>query len=224
MNNSRKKSKLATAILVVISCILLVMPALAGQGNGTGGGQGNGTGGGQDQPLSLVSSIPADGAKDFPVNGEIILNFNKNVVNMTVVDNNKACFGLYTSDGTQVAAEVIMADDQIDPDQRETVKIKPSQELGNGTAYIVKISPQLQSKSGDTLGQETIIKFATAAAGAGASTTPANSGQEVEPAPTATDKTSDTGTQNSNLIYILIAGVILIAGAGYWYARKARQK
>lgn len=222
MEKNQKKSRLAIIILVVISTLLVVMPALAGQGNGSGTGQGNGTGGGQNQPLSLVSSIPADETKDFPINGEIKLSFNKNVVNLAVKDNNKACFELYSSDGTKIPIEIIMPDDQINPELNENVTIKPSQELLGSTAYVVKISPQLQAKNGTTLGQEVTVKFTTAAAGV--STTPANSDQTVNATEKTSDENSETGEQNSNLLYIVIAGVVLIGVLWYLYTRKARQK
>ena len=50
---------------------------------------------------------------------EIKLSFNKNVVHMTVCDDNKQCFALYAEDGTAVPLEVIMADDQMEPENVE---------------------------------------------------------------------------------------------------------
>ncbi len=222
MRNGRKKSKLLTALLVVVSCMLLVMPVLAAPGDGSGSGQGNGTGSGLSQSFGLASSTPTDGTKDFPKNGEIKLSFNKNVVNQAVKDNNCTCIALYSADGTKVPAAIIMADDQVNPEERQNVTIKPSQELANGTAYVVKISPQLKAKNGESLGREITVNFATAAAG----TVSAPSNPEQKPAPTATTAggTAETGQKNPSLIYIVAAGAILIAGVGYLYARKAGHK
>ena len=45
-----------------------------------------------------------------------------------------------------------MADDQIERKKRNDVLIKPKQPLQAGTTYRVEIAPELQSKSGVTLG------------------------------------------------------------------------
>lgn len=150
----RKNSRLfIILIMTMIGCLLMALPVLAGQGNGSGGGK--------NDPLSLVSSSPVNGQKDFPINGEIKLKFNKNVVNLAVKDNNKTCFVLAASDGNKIPIEVIMPDDQMNPEQNENVSLKPLQELKNGTAYVVKISPQLQAKAGASLDKEVTINFVT---------------------------------------------------------------
>ena len=68
-------------LLAMLSLVLIVLPAAAGDGSGTGGGQ--------DNPLDLVSSNPSDGRKDVGLPVEIKLCFSKNVVHMTVRDNNR---------------------------------------------------------------------------------------------------------------------------------------
>jgi len=216
MNNDRKKSRLLTAIiLVVISCILIAMPVLAGQGNGSGGGQ--------DEPLNLVSSTPTTGDMNFPINGEIKLSFNKNVVNLAVKDSNKACFGLYNPDGSKLPIEVIMPDDQINPEQNQNVTLKPLQELRNGTAYVIKISPQLQAKNGTKLGKEIVVSFVTIATAS--NSTPTNSEEKEKSAvTTSSDKVPETGKQNSNLAYIVIVGAVLAVGLGYLYFKKSNKK
>lgn len=124
-------------------------------------GQGDGSGGGQDQPLSLLSSTPADGAQDMAVDTQIKLSFNKNVVNMTVKDNNQKCFTL-TADNQAVPFDVIMADDQVQPEGKRDVILRPRNGLSAGTKYLITISPMLQAKSGVVLGHEVKIAFSTA--------------------------------------------------------------
>jgi len=148
-----KQGRLLFLILLdVLSLILIVLPAAAGDGSGTGGGREN--------PLALVSSNPSDGEKDVGLPVEIKLCFSKNVVHMTVRDNNRKCFLLYSADGT-VPVEVVMADDQIEPEKKREIVLKPLENLRNGTAYTVKVAPELQSKSGVFLGRQVEISFTT---------------------------------------------------------------
>ncbi len=165
--------------LAFLCSIILAIPVLAGQGDGSGGGK--------SQPLALVSSSPADGQKDVALPVEIKMNFSKNVVYMTVRDNNSKCFTMYSQDGKQVPIEVIMADDQIEFDKRRDIIVKPLQELQAGTTYMVKVSPQLESKSGVTLGKETTLNFTTAGAVAAA----------VDPAVSTSKDTATNATRSS---------------------------
>jgi methionine-rich copper-binding protein CopC len=156
MTNDLRKALIIA--LVLLCSIMLALPILAGQGDGSGGGK--------NQPLALVSSIPADGQKDVALPGEIKMTFSKNVVYMTVRDNNSKCFTMYSQDGKQVPIEVIMADDQIEFDKRRDIVVKPLQELQTGITYTVKVAPQLESKSGVNLGKEATLSFTTAGAAA----------------------------------------------------------
>lgn len=150
-----KSSLWAIIVLAVLACALLVLPAMAeGDGDGSGGGKG--------VPLGLTSSNPADGQKDVPVKGDIQLTFNKNVIFLGIRDANKTCFSLSAADGSQVPIEVIMADDQLEFEKRRDIALRPLEELKPGTAYVVRISPQLQAKNGSSLGHEVTVNFVTA--------------------------------------------------------------
>ncbi len=149
------KAKQKSILLIVVMMIFLFcIPVLAGEGDSSGGGQGN--------PLALVSSTPANGQKDVSLTPEITLTFSKNVVNMSVRDNNEKCFELYDDNKNKVSAKVILADDQIEPEKKRIIVISPTEKLKPGTSYTVKILPELQSKSGVTLGQPQEIRFTTA--------------------------------------------------------------
>lgn len=196
----RRKSGFSLVLaLVVLFCLFLTLPVLAEGGNG------DGSGGGKSVPLGLASSSPADGASNVAANTQIKLTFNKNVVNMSVKDNNVKCFALYNN-GQQVPINVIMADDQIQPEYRREVTIAPQQSLQPGSSYTLKISPELQAKSGAVLGQEAKVSFTTAGGKNVTPTTPNNnSGNTVKPsAPvgkqTNTDKDQNqvTGANNSD--------------------------
>ncbi|HBQ27176.1 MAG TPA: hypothetical protein DD791_12340 [Syntrophomonas sp.] len=184
-NNLRK----ALIITLALLCsIILALPVLAGQGDGSGGGK--------NQPLALVSSSPADGQKDIALPVEIKMTFSKNVVYMTVRDNNSKCFAMYSQDGKQVPIEVIMADDQIEFDKRQDIVVKPLQELQAGTTYMLKVAPQLESKSGVNLGKETTLSFTTAGA-ATAAVDPAASTSKDADANAAKGSTSDSSEQKA---------------------------
>lgn len=172
--------------LVLLASVMLLAVALPV------GAEGDGSGDGQNVPLGLASSTPANGAQNVALDVQIQLVFNKNVINMTVKDNNQRCFALYAG-STAVPIEVQMADDQIYPELKRNVTLVPRQTLKAGTDYTVLISRALQAKNGATLSQDVKIKFSTIAA-------PVNS----NPAAEVEDKTAvqsppagnaDKGTQ-----------------------------
>lgn len=156
MNRLYKRKIICGLLLIFLSLLLLVSPA------GADNGKGDGSGGGQDNPLSLVESKPAPGDESVAVDGEIWLLFNKNVVNMTVADNNRSCFSLVDSQGNKIPINVNLPDDQINPELKRQIFIQPLSSLAADMAYILTISPQLQAKNGTSLGVEGKISFTTA--------------------------------------------------------------
>lgn len=148
-----KTARWILGLLLAALLLVPVLPSWAGEGDGSGGGQG--------QPLELVSSSPADGQSDVVLSAEIKLTFNKNVVYMTVRDRNSKCLALYSQDGIEVPVDVVMADDQVESEKKRDIIIKPRQELQAGTKYTVKVAPQLEAKSGASLGKEVKISFTT---------------------------------------------------------------
>ncbi len=140
-------------IVALLLVIFLAAPVLAADGDGTGGG---------DEPLTLESSSIADGTAGVDIaTDRITLTFSKNVVNMTVKDNNAACFAI-TADGAAVPFTVEMADDQLYRELRRDIVLRFSAELRPAAAYSVTVSPNLMSKSGVYLGEEVTVKFTTA--------------------------------------------------------------
>jgi hypothetical protein len=123
--------------------------------------EGDGTGGGKSEALMLNSSSINDGATGVSLKPEIKLTFSKNIVNMTVYENNMKCFSLQTANGTSIPIDVILADDQIEFEKRNDAIITPKANLAQGTTYSVVISPSLMSKSGVTTGKVIKITFTT---------------------------------------------------------------
>lgn len=125
-------------------------------------GSGDGTGGGSTEPLTLVTSTPANQATDVPVDSAITLEFSKNVAYATVRDGNLKAVTLW-SGAEQVPADVTMADDQLQPDLRDFITVTPSSALKEGTVYTIKVDTSLASKSGDVLLTPTEVSFTTTA-------------------------------------------------------------
>lgn len=124
---------------------------------------GDGSGGGSDKPLMLDYSSLPDGSTDVATDVSITLTFTKNVVNMTVRDNNSGCFSLVSSDGTSVPVSVIMGDDQVDPDIKRIITVE-AYGLAPSTTYTLTVSGALTSKSGVSLGSPVYLSFTTKAA------------------------------------------------------------
>ena len=178
---------LSCALLMSFLIMLMFAPsALAANGDGTGGGK--------SEPLALVSSTPASGQQGVQLPVNIMMTFTKNVVNMSVHDNNLKCFALYTGNGVRVPIEVVMADDQIYPEQREQVVLKPLQALQAGASYTIKIAPGLKAKSGATLANEVDITFTTATAAATPSATQVQMPQQGNPVQQAPGNAATSGS------------------------------
>lgn len=150
-------------VLLLTFLVLLVSPAVFA-------GEGDGTGGGKSEPLRLVSSSPSSGQQEAALRPTITMTFSKNVVNMSVKDNNMGCFRLVSDSGSDVPINVIMGDDQINPGIRNDIIVKPNGDLQPGRTYVLIISSNLKAKSGAVMEQTAEIKFKTAGAATSTST------------------------------------------------------
>ncbi|WP_342433339.1 Ig-like domain-containing protein [Neobacillus sp. FSL H8-0543] len=148
-------------LLSRIKLILIILVVLSSFSGKITSAEGDGTGGGKSEPLMLVSSTLQNGATGVSLKPEIKLTFSKNIVNMTVNENNKKCFTLASADGVGIPIDVIFVDDQIEPEGRNDALIKVKDNLIQGTTYTLVISSGLKSKSGVTTGKETRLAFTT---------------------------------------------------------------
>jgi ABC-type lipoprotein release transport system permease subunit len=146
-----------TAIVVLIIFILITVASVGLAKNGEGSNNSN--------SLKLEASIPGDGETNVPLDSEIVLKFNKNVVNMSIKDNNMNCILLKDSEGNNVENEVIMADDQMERERRNDITIRPKEDLKPREKYTVIISKDLTSKSGVSLDNDIKITFQTESQG-----------------------------------------------------------
>lgn len=132
-------------MVVLLFCLLSTTGAMAGE-NGA---------------FALESSSVANDAKDVSCQPLIALTFNKNVVNLKITEQNKTCFTLLDKEDKAIEIEVIMADDQVEPEKKRIISVKPVAPLQPQTAYRLLISKKLTSKSGDTLPEDISIAFTT---------------------------------------------------------------
>ena len=123
-------------LMMAAIAVSLVLSSLPGNWAQAADGDGDGSGGGQNNPLVIESSTPANGAAGVATLEYIKVVFSKNVVYMTVRDQNMQCFSLW-SGSQRIPAEIIMADDQIEREKRRDVLIKPKQPLQPGTFLVL---------------------------------------------------------------------------------------
>ncbi len=116
---------------------------------------------GKSGAFDFVESTPGNSAKDVELDGQIMLLFNKNVVNFTVKDNNEKCFSIKNAKNEEVPIDVIFADDQIEPDKKREIILRPKKPFDENTAYVIHISPALKAKNGDSLDRDVAISFTT---------------------------------------------------------------
>lgn len=100
----------------------------------------------------------AEGVSRQPV---IELTFNKNVVNMKVAEQNATCFTLMDAEENAVEIEVVMADDQIEPEKKRIIVVEPAAPLAPNASYALIISEALTAKNGETLGEDVSLTFTT---------------------------------------------------------------
>lgn len=186
----------AAIILIMALCLLVTLPVCAWADNGNG-----------DKKIPLLdSSSVADGATDVAVDlQQIDLVFTNNVVNIAVKENNLKCFSLKSADGKDVAIEVLMGDDQVDPNAKRNVSVAIAEALEPDTAYILTISGELSAKNGNLLGNDINIGFTTAAAPA-----------EEAPAEEAPAE-ADSGV---NMTWVVIIAAVVILLVVIVFARK----
>ncbi len=139
MKNHRK-----TMVVLICIALLCSMPLFAG-----------------GKPLQISASDPADCGSGVALNGVISLTFSNNVVNFSVSESNKACITLQTTYGEPVPIEILMADDQVEPEKKRDVTVKPLENLKAFTSYELVISGAFQAKNGSALETDQVIYFTT---------------------------------------------------------------
>ncbi len=150
--------KSINVLIIMLCCLFAASQVFAANGDGTG----DGTGGGKSIAFALDSSAPENGSTNVPLDTAITLTFNKNVVNLTVKENNMKCFALKDNAENNIAIQVEMGDDQIDPTVKRIITIRPKAKLSEGNTYTLNISKDLKAKNESSLEQDATVKFTCA--------------------------------------------------------------
>ena len=147
-------------VRVILICVLLTIAyaqtAYASGGNGDGSGDGSGGSAG----LMLAATSIIDG--QIEPGDSIILTFSNNVINTAVRDGNKRAITLYDDKENTVPIDVILADEQINPDAKRLITIVPLSDLSPGVTYTIAVDKSLQAKNGLYAVQDYRITFSVA--------------------------------------------------------------
>lgn len=159
---STSASDKRTWILRILPFILFLVflcpaAAFAEDGDGSGGGSGENRG----EALTLAASFPSDGQTGIPTDVTIELDFNKNICNVTELENNAECVHLTDSQGAPVAAHLLFPDTQVQRELRHEVFLQPDQPLDPNSPYRVLIDDRLRAKNGTTLDRSYVLTFTT---------------------------------------------------------------
>lgn len=145
--------KLLSILFLLAFVLSTTIFSFAENGDGSGGGQGN--------PVTIQSISINDGSTNVELKPYIVINFSKNVINMSVKENNKNCFSMEDESGDNISLNVIMADDQVEPEKKRIISLTPQDKLKEGKQYTLYISQNITSKSGDRLDYSRSISFKT---------------------------------------------------------------
>ncbi|MEN6461552.1 MAG: Ig-like domain-containing protein [Syntrophomonas sp.] len=163
---SFSKKKCICFVLILLFSIIFA-PLSRAASSSVAPGNGDGQGQNADIALTLVSSSVADGATNVPVNPVIQLNFNKNVVNIAVMENNSKCFHLTDENGAPVPIRIIFPDDQTQSEFKRNVFIIPQEKLKINSKYELAVDSKLCAKNNTNIDSAHVITFEAGAAAAG---------------------------------------------------------
>lgn len=209
---ARRNSKLWITALILVLVFCVYIPTALAQGE-----QSDSPGEPGKKPLKFVditlkdSGAEVDGASDISTSPELKLEFDKNVVNMLVWENNRKCFSLSTKGGENIPINVTKIDDTVSFTDRHYIFVKPVEPLEPGITYTLKIAPELLAKNqnstlgGTTDGQGVTIAFKTEGEGA-----VSGSDDELPKEEASAKKTPSSNTIMGIVVAALILGWILV--------------
>lgn len=215
------------AIFALVMALLIPMNAFAA-------GDGTGTGGGKGEALTVSSATVQDG-DTLSAGDSITLTFSKNVTNASVAEANQALFTVADSQGAPVEIQVVMADDQIEPDKKNDVVIQLPQDLADGS-YVLTAAAGVTSKSGEAMKEDYTLTFtvgqaaqsgesgaqADGSANDGAASTPADGSAQTDGSADSSAQSTQGSGRNMSLIYFAVVVVILMMLLASANARRRR--
>lgn len=217
--------------VLMIAALMFVMPLNIF----AEGGNGDGTGGGKDEALKVESASIEDGAA-VEAGSLITLVFSKNVVNASVCETNKPLFSVQDENGNTIEAEIVMADDQVEPDKKNDVVIQLPSEMAEGS-YTVVAKSGITSKSGEVMKNDYTLTFTVGSKVSEETTESDTSSEEVtESAQTessseaisseseiASSSESQTNTENGSFPIVPVAVVVVVVIVGIVVFTKKKQ-
>ena len=141
--------------------LLLLLVVTAGAFADVGDQSGSGSGQNSDIPLTLLSSVPGDSASDVLLDTTIELYFNKNICNVSVLENNRTCFHLTSEAGEVIPVTLTFPDDQVQQTYKRDVFLTPKESLQPDTRYRVAVDRTLTAKNGTTIDNAHVFEFVT---------------------------------------------------------------
>ncbi|MCL2816938.1 MAG: Ig-like domain-containing protein [Clostridiales bacterium] len=154
----KNKLRLLACLVICLSFLFAPVAAYASGSGGGGGGGGN---------ITLESSTVNNGDTNVPVAVVMTFTFSNNVIDSGNKENNANCFTLKDAQGNVVPINVIMADEQLEPDLKNDIGIEPAEPLQAGKTYTLTIDKGVKAKNGNTLAADIVITFTTAGGGGG---------------------------------------------------------
>lgn len=152
---------LPVILLVLLTGVASAPAAPLEDGAGSGPGDGSGQGKNMGIALTLVSSSVEDGDINVPLDPVIQLDFNKNVVNLAVLEDNSTCFHLIDEEGVPVPINVVFPDDQVLRDFKRNIFICPIENLPADSQFELVVDSTLRAKNGTTIDNAHFITFKT---------------------------------------------------------------
>ena len=229
-----KKNLLLCMVLALSFAMVSMMPlaAFADGGTGAGGGggknkgDGSGKGGGGKIGLSIESSMPADGETGVALMTEIRCAFTHNVIAGKLAEKNLALLSLETADGTKVETDVWVGDEQVDPELRTQLFMKPKADLEPGKTYTVRVAAGLEAKNGMVTKEDETFTFTTAEKVVPAEPTeaPAEPAETEAPAEVPTETPAAAGIPGGVWILLGLLVLIILAFVAISQAKKNKKK
>lgn len=198
----------------IIGAALMILVGFTFPGNALAAAE-EGSGGGADEPLTIVAATISDGQKDVPQNQEITFEFSKNVVNLTVQENNQKCFAVTDQSGQPVRFTVVMADDQIEREKRNFIGITINDSLQAGETYTIAISKNLMAKNGQSLDQDYTYGFSVAGAAKAETTT-----TDAVPQNSTASQTASSGMNSGMVVLLAALGILVVLALIFVFWKK----
>lgn len=221
MKLSRNRFWIVALVCLLAFCVYITPVFAQGEQSDSPGEPGK-------KPLKFVgitlkdSDTEVEGASDIPTSPEFKLEFDKNIVNMLVWENNRKCFSLSTKDGENIPINVTKIDDTVSFSDRHYIFLKLIEPLEPGTTYTLKVAPELLAKNqnstlgGTTDGKGVAINFRTEGEGPSLEATGETLEEDTEE--TAPSKSMSGITLTGIIAAVLIVGWILVEVV--WKRRK----